>query len=65
MGNFPVVELDENFQLNFLEKQKSITRAPSMTWEKVFCRQGSKDNFSLSDQLKNFGSFLNSNAFEV
>jgi len=65
--NFPIVELNENFDLNLFEKQKSVSRAPSVGWEKFFCF-GQKENSTLvnfEEQIKGFGSFFNFNGFEL
>jgi len=64
--SFPVVELNENFEINFFEKQKSVSRVPSVSWEK-FLAQGSQERlspFNFEEQLKTFESYLNKNAFE-
>ncbi len=67
-GTFPVVELNENYDLNFFaEKQKSVSRNASVGWEKFFCFGQQRESSTLSnfeDQIKGFGSFLNFNVLE-
>lgn len=65
MLNFPIVEFDESFGINFVEKQKSIHRAPSLGWEKFFKQESiSLDFKSFNKQVNDFNTFINPNAFE-
>jgi len=62
MTNFPIVEFDEDFGLNFVEKQKSVCRLPSLGWEKFFKQESISVDFN--KQINDFNTFINPNAFE-